>query len=273
MAILSGLTISGGGLTISSPIPVTPTVEYLVVAGGGGGGGGLSGAWNAGGGGAGGLLANSFSVTSSVTYSITVGAGGAGGNAANGTTGQDSVVSGSGLTTITAFGGGGGGSSGNGLSGGSGGGGGGPAGTTSGGSGTAGQGFAGGSSPGGYNGQGGGGAGAVGYPTGTGIGAYSSITGTSVGYAAGGSNPDSTTYGAGYGNGVDGTLALANRGGGGAWGYAAPQRVGAAGGSGVVIIRYSDGYLAASATTGSPTITVADGYRVYKYTSSGSITF
>jgi hypothetical protein len=48
---------------------------------------------------------------------------------------------------------------------------------------------------------------------------------------------------------------------------------GAQGGSGIVIIRYADSNPAATATTGSPTITVAGGYRVYKYTSSGSITF
>jgi hypothetical protein len=40
-----------------------------------------------------------------------------------------------------------------------------------------------------------------------------------------------------------------------------------------VIIRYIDSYDAAASTTGSPTITVAGGYRVYKWTSSGSITF
>jgi hypothetical protein len=45
-----------------------------------------------------------------------------------------------------------------------------------------------------------------------------------------------------------------------------------AGGSGVVIIRYPDTFAAATATTGSPTITVAGGYRVYKFTGSGSIT-
>jgi len=48
---------------------------------------------------------------------------------------------------------------------------------------------------------------------------------------------------------------------------------GGAGGSGVVIIRYADTYFAATSTTGSPTITVAGGYRVYKWTASGSITF
>jgi hypothetical protein len=40
-----------------------------------------------------------------------------------------------------------------------------------------------------------------------------------------------------------------------------------------VVVRYVDTYDAASATTGSPTITVAGGYRVYKFTASGSITF
>ena len=57
-------------------------------------------------------------------------------------------------------------------------------------------------------------------------------------------------------------------GGGSSQGYS-----GANGGSGVVIIRYSDAYAPATSTTGSPTITVSGGYRVYKYTSSGSITF
>jgi hypothetical protein len=40
----------------------------------------------------------------------------------------------------------------------------------------------------------------------------------------------------------------------------------------VVIIRYPDSYSAAT-TTGSPTITVTGGYRIYKFTGSGSITF
>jgi hypothetical protein len=48
---------------------------------------------------------------------------------------------------------------------------------------------------------------------------------------------------------------------------------GGTGGSGIVIIRYADTYDAAASTTGSPTITVAGGYRVYKWTGSGSITF
>jgi hypothetical protein len=49
--------------------------------------------------------------------------------------------------------------------------------------------------------------------------------------------------------------------------------VGGNGGSGIVIIRYADTYSAAASTTGSPTITVAGGYRVYKWTGLGTITF
>jgi hypothetical protein len=48
---------------------------------------------------------------------------------------------------------------------------------------------------------------------------------------------------------------------------------GGSGGSGIVILRYPDTYAAATSTTGSPTITTAGGYRVYKYINSGSITF
>jgi hypothetical protein len=48
---------------------------------------------------------------------------------------------------------------------------------------------------------------------------------------------------------------------------------GASGGSGIVIVRYADTSPAATSTTGSPTITTSGGYRVYKFTSSGSITF
>jgi hypothetical protein len=40
-----------------------------------------------------------------------------------------------------------------------------------------------------------------------------------------------------------------------------------------VIIRYQDSFVAARATTGSPTVTNPTGYRVYTFTASGSITF
>jgi hypothetical protein len=39
-----------------------------------------------------------------------------------------------------------------------------------------------------------------------------------------------------------------------------------------VLIRYPDAYRPAT-TTGSPTITVSGGYRIYKFTGNGSITF
>jgi hypothetical protein len=40
-----------------------------------------------------------------------------------------------------------------------------------------------------------------------------------------------------------------------------------------VIIRYPDSNPAATATTGSPTVTVTGGYRIYNFTGTGSITF
>ena len=61
--------------------------------------------------------------------------------------------------------------------------------------------------------------------------------------------------------------------GGGGGGGAITGTAGGTGGSGIVVIRYPDTYLAAASTTGSPTITVAGGYRVYSWTGSGSITF
>jgi hypothetical protein len=48
---------------------------------------------------------------------------------------------------------------------------------------------------------------------------------------------------------------------------------GGTGGSGIVVIRYPDTYALAAATTGSPTVTTAGGYRVYAWTGNGSITF
>jgi hypothetical protein len=70
-----------------------------------------------------------------------------------------------------------------------------------------------------------------------------------------------------------GTVNTGGGGGGGLGSGAFVKYNGSAGGSGIVIIRYSAGYKAATSTTGSPTITITGGYRIYKWTSSGSITF
>ena len=124
-----------------------------------------------------------------------------------------------------------------------------------------------------------------------GDGTASSITGTSVTYAGGGGggsaygNTGGTltpgTGGAGGGGNAgtsgskNGAAGIANTGGGGGgrFDFFSTSFYGGAGGSGIVIIRYADTFAAATATTGSPTITVAGGYRIYQWTSSGSITF
>lgn len=84
------------------------------------------------------------------------------------------------------------------------------------------------------------------------------------GAGGGGSGANSTTVQA-----VSGT---ANTGGGGGGG-ATSAASGAAGGSGIVIIRYPATQSAPTATTGSPQINYADGYQIYSFTSSGTVTF
>ena len=61
--------------------------------------------------------------------------------------------------------------------------------------------------------------------------------------------------------------------GGGAGGGSFSGGGGGAGGSGVVIISYPNTYDAPASTSGSPTVTNTGGNRIYKWTSSGSITF
>lgn len=283
-------------ITVSN---VPSTMDYLVVAGGG------AGAYYGAGGGAGGLLtASGVSITAGVTYTITVGGGAATVSAALSNSGSNSSISGSGFTTVTTVGGGGG--SQNGLStaganGGSGGGGGVP---MSGGKGVypgssylsqARQGYDGGLGGGGvsgnYHGGGGGGAGGVGADGGAGaggvggdggLGYQSSITGTALYYAGGGGGSGfsgtqgvggSGVGGSGNSSTVGGDGAVYTGSGGGGGGYSGGILAGGNGGSGVVIIRYPDTYALASSTTGSPTVTNPTGYRVYKFTGSGSITF
>jgi hypothetical protein len=269
------------------------TADYLLLAGGGSGGTGYYG----GGGGAGGYLeATSIAFTKGTVFTVTIGAGGVGTTTQTnrGGNGGNSSISGSGFTTVTAIGGGGGGSrngdansaNAQGASGGSGGG-------ASyvqniGGTGVypdssflsqARQGYDGGATnsdstfSAGGGGAGGPGQGATGSPPrAAGPGLASSITGTSVYRGGGGGNAYGTSYPGLGGGGAVNTAGTANTGGGGGGG-AGDNTQGGNGGSGVVIIRYADSSAEATSTTGSPTYTTPTGYRVYTFTSSGSITF
>ena len=251
------------------------TVEYLVVAGGGGGGGGLSGTWEAGGGGAGGYIANSASITEGTTYSIVVGAGGGGGPSSSGGGSQGGTSSAFGTSTT-----GGGGGTNNTVGAGPGGSGGGSyAGGA--GSGTPGQGYPG-SNGSGFGGTGGGGGGAsepgipvAGYNGGNGGNGSIWLNGTT--YAGGGG---SSYAGGGQGGGGPGRgyspaglpgAGGTNTGGGGGAGRSSGSLSGGSGGSGVVILRYLDYLDPAANTNGTVSVTTANGYRYYTFTSSGNI--
>lgn len=239
---------TGNGTLNVSAGAVAATV--LVVGGGGGG--------SRGGGGAGGLLTGAESLVGAMP--VYVGGGGAGGVAGTtkGTNGGNSSFG------SRLVGGGGGGATANGVDpqdgedGGSGGGGASSGATTVGGSAFPGQGNDGGGNAGyvatPYPAGGGGGAGAVGGDATSataagagGAGINSSITGASVGYAGGGGGgvwadgtPGTATHGGGAGNENNvgnGTAGTANTGGGGG-GTGGGTRIGGAGGSGVVIVRY-----------------------------------
>jgi hypothetical protein len=216
--------------------------DYLVVAGGGGGGTGRGG-----GGGAGGFkTGTSFSVTAQ-SYPITVGGGGAVGLLAspyNGGDGSNSTFS-----TVTSTGGGGGAgvsaANKNGRAGGSGGGGtGNDMGGTGGAASPSGQGNTGGAGvnlvAGDGGAGGGGGSGAVGSAGSSttggagGVGTANSYSGISVTYAAGGAGGNGTTGGVP----TVGAINTGNGGGGGNTG-SSPAWAGAAGGSGIVIVRYA----------------------------------
>ena len=268
-------------------------VEVLVVAGGGGG------TMTGSGGGAGGVIYNaSFPVTTSTSYTVTVGDGGLGGPypTNNPTVGGNSIFG-----SLTAYGGGYGVS--HGASVGSNGGSGGGAAqvfttstSCSPGLGIDGQGFMGGQTPigtglawdGGSAGGGGaggpgqrGGANIQGYGAG-GIGRYfaqfSTIGGSPAGWFGGGGGGGEVSHGfiteGGLGGGGTGTPdavgsnGIANTGGGGAGGgYNGPYYGGGNGGSGIVIVRYQG---VPKATGGI--ITSVNGYTIHTF-KSGTSTF
>jgi hypothetical protein len=237
------------------------SIDYLIVAGGGGGGKDLySGGRGGGGAGAGGFRTGANYSLAGGEYTITVGLGGAAASGVNsqagvtGTSGGNSSIA---ALVVSAGGGGGGGhttgSNFVGVAGGSGGGGGnnsaGGAGNTP--STSPVQGFAGGTgyTLGPYWGGGGGGASAVGSAgtsTTGGIGGAGAAnayrTGSNVTYAGGGggagSGTNQGTGGAG-GGGNAATAGTVNTGGGGGAGSTYKSINPAAGGSGIVIVRYA----------------------------------
>jgi len=258
-----------GVFSVKQPL----TADYLVVAGGGGGGQLLGGGGGAGGmrctvtgTGGSGSLESALSLLA-IDYAVTVGAGGAVGTTQN--TNQAPNGSNSTFASITATGGGGGGAATGdqtqvGANGGSGGGGAGRTGIVGGSASPSGQGFGGGTANGQWGsteiaGGGGGGASAVGgnasQPNGGsgGNGRATSISGSSVTYAGGGggfgsgypsgagAGPGGTGGGGtgakGYNSVTNATAGTANRGGGGGGGHAG-YGLAAAGGSGIIIVRY-----------------------------------
>ncbi len=267
----------------------TVSASYIVVAAGGGGGGYNNG----GGGGAGGFQNGTATLDTSLTYTITVGAGGVGGNTATGRGTNGTNSSFSAIVTASVGGGGGGGFDGvsagsAGLAGGSGGGG-GAGSISSGGAGTAGQGNNGGTG----NleaGGGGGGASAVGAnaarpSVGVGVGGNggagtaSTISGISVTYAGGGGGGANAVTGSiagvgGAGGGGTGSRAAttqatsgtANLGGGGGGQYGGSTLFGGAGGSGVVVISYPSPQKFSGGV-----VTTSGGNVIHTFTTSGTL--
>lgn len=229
-------------------------VTYDILGGGGGG----HTVNRSGGGGGGELLSSTFEATVGTQYTITVGDGGSAGS-----DGDDSAIVGvataDGGLTASQYSDGRGGSSGSGNAGGSG---------------------------DNYAAGGGGGDGSTGgnasNQTGGNGGSGSNTTIESIAVGGGGGGAGyltGGTGGAGAANGVAGENAPSlyagsgaqNKGGGGGGGYNSFRS--GSGGSGRVVLRYPDSEAAASATTGSPDITVSGGYRQYVFTGSGTITF
>jgi hypothetical protein len=262
---------------VGKPVPARPASALALIVGGGGSGGGILGI--SGGGGAGGFIYTFFN-TNPGTYTVNVGAGGAqvGNEVSN--NGQSSS-----LGNIIAYGGGGGGAYVNytGSNGASGGGGGA---SNTGATVAAGlaiygtQGNNGGSGGTDLSAGGGGGAGAPGQSS---VGSVSgrggdglplSISGILTYYAGGGGggrysiNPGADGGIGGGGSGKTTSAGQPNTGGGGGGGdyFGTPR--GAAGGSGIVIIRYPGPPIATGGT-----VTSFGGDTIHTFTATGSSTF
>ena len=289
--------------SIGNNLPSSFSVDYLVVAGGGGtdlfsgggGAGGLRTSFSGSTNGGGSALESTLTLSTDVSYNITVGSGGSGlGYVSPGgtATGSNSV-----FHNITSNGGAGG-SYQTGTDGGSGGGAGcgSNPGSYSGGSALTSptvQGYDGGNSGprngSGYPTGGGGGAGGAGqnYVSGTqagngGVGLSNSITGSAVFYAGGGGGAVINNYTAGTGgnggggDGINGAQTPNNGqpntgGGGGGSSNNATTGVGSNGGSGIVVLRYPTGYTISGV---SGTTTTDGAYDVTTFTAgTGTITF
>jgi hypothetical protein len=288
--VLSNITLPSLTLSASSNVFYIPEVVFLVVAGGGGGGNGVDPYNAGGGGGAGGVTSGYFNVSAvSTTATITVGQGGIKGvySGTTPTAGSSSSLTYNSTTYLST----GGGAGAVGLY---------PSGGTGG---TSGNGFLPGSHQSSSYGGTGGGASANGYSNpgsaqgGPGIyyprftlwgtdSTNSIIPSIGKGYFGGGGGASGWYYfyiigpggvggGGAGGNSTSAGDGLSNTGGGGGGGGAGAYGPisGGAGAAGIVIVTYPDSYPAAASTTGSPTITVTNGFRYYAFTSSGSITF
>jgi hypothetical protein len=290
--------------------PVVYTADFLVVAGGGaggaqhgggGGGGGYRNSYASEASGGGASSETSLTFNGGVVYTVTVGAGGAekAAGSTNNNVGANSVISGTGITTITSIGGGGGGQWAQvGTTGGSGGGDAGPT-ISSALAGTANQGFAGGVTTGSQShaGGGGGGASAVGANAtgnggtnsqgGNGGAGLTSVINGSTGRGGGGGGGTYTypgyaiatgSHGGGNG-GLNGTASgtttnptagAANTGGGGGSGQKTAIN-GAAGGSGVVILRMPTADYSGT-IVGSPTVSTSGSDTILTFNGNGSYT-
>jgi hypothetical protein len=236
------------GATTTWTVPDSASsVQYLIVGGGASGTRGICGVYWGQGGGGGEVLTGNRNVTPGVSETIVVGSGGARSGAcpALGNRGETSTFS-----TLTArpgqpgnniqannagrFGG----TSGNG---------------NAGGEGTANGSSCSGGDCGTGGGGGAGGAGGLGNSRNGGAGLSSSITGSALGYGGGGAGSNGTRGTASDGGSTGGDAA-ANRGGGGADGHGSGD-FGGAGGSGIVIVRYTP-----DATAPSTSVSIATSY-------------